>query len=87
VEEHKLEIDVPESLLFVPVDYVQIEQVFTNLVSNSLKYAPSNTVIRIRANIEGETIHVQVSNQDRKCRPSIWNASSTNSIVSLLQIE
>jgi len=63
VEEHKLEIDVPESLPFVPVDYVQMEQVFTNLVSNSLKYAPSNTVIRIRANIEGETIHVQVSNQ------------------------
>jgi two-component system, OmpR family, sensor histidine kinase KdpD len=62
-EEHKLEIDMPESLPFVPVDYVQMEQVFTNLVSNSLKYAPSNTVIRIRANIEGDTIHVQVSNQ------------------------
>jgi two-component system sensor histidine kinase KdpD len=62
-EEHKLEIDVPESLPFVPVDYVQMEQVFTNLVSNSLKYAPSNTVIRIRANVEGDTIYVQVSNQ------------------------
>jgi two-component system sensor histidine kinase KdpD len=62
-DEHKLEIDIPESLPFVPVDYVQMEQVFTNLVSNSLKYAPLNTVIRIRANIEGDTIHVQVSNQ------------------------
>ena len=62
-EEHKIEVDVPESLPFVPVDYVQMEQVFTNLVSNSLKYAPSNTVIRIRANIEGNAIHVQVSNQ------------------------
>ncbi len=62
-EEHKLEIDIPESLPFVPVDYVQMEQVFTNLVSNSLKYAPSNTVIRIQANIEGNSIHVQVSNQ------------------------
>lgn len=62
-DEHKLEIDMPESLPFVPVDYVQMEQVFTNLVSNSLKYAPSNTVIRIHANIEGDTIHVQVSNQ------------------------
>lgn len=62
-DEHKLEVDVPESLPFVPVDYVQMEQVFTNLISNSLKYAPSNTVIRIRANIEGDTVHVQVSNQ------------------------
>jgi two-component system, OmpR family, sensor histidine kinase KdpD len=68
-EEHKLEIDIPESLPFVPVDYVQMEQVFTNLVSNSLKYAPSNTVIRIRANIEVDTIHVQVSNQGPQVPP------------------
>ena len=61
--EHKLEIDVPESLPLIPVDYVQMEQVFTNLVSNSLKYAPANTLIRIRARVEGESIHVQVSNQ------------------------
>jgi two-component system sensor histidine kinase KdpD len=62
-DEHKFEIDVSENLPFVPVDYVQMEQVFTNLVSNSLKYAPSNTLIRIQANIEDDTIHVQVSNQ------------------------
>jgi two-component system sensor histidine kinase KdpD len=68
-EEHKLEVDVPESLPFVPVDYVQMEQVFTNLVSNSLKYAPSNTVICIRANIEGDAIHVQVSNQGPQVPP------------------
>ena len=40
VEEHQIEVDVPESLPLVPVDYVQMEQVFTNLVSNSVKYAP-----------------------------------------------
>jgi two-component system sensor histidine kinase KdpD len=62
-EEHKLEVDVPESLPLVPVDYVQMEQVFTNLVSNSLKYAPPKSMIRIRANIEADTVHVQVSNQ------------------------
>jgi len=63
VEEHEIEIEVPENLPLVPVDYVQMEQVFTNLVSNSLKYAPVNTVIRIRAQVEDESIHVQVSNQ------------------------
>ncbi|MBI5965871.1 MAG: DUF4118 domain-containing protein [Chloroflexi bacterium] len=62
-DEHKLEVDVPESLPFVPVDYVQMEQVFTNLVSNSLKYAPAKTVIHIRANLEGDAIRVQVRNQ------------------------
>jgi two-component system sensor histidine kinase KdpD len=62
-EEHKIEIDMPENLPLIPVDYVQMEQVFTNLVSNSLKYAPANTVIRIRARLAGEAIRVQVSNQ------------------------
>jgi two-component system, OmpR family, sensor histidine kinase KdpD len=45
------------------VDYVQMEQVFTNLLSNSLKYAPGHTKICIRAHKEGEMVHIQVSNQ------------------------
>jgi two-component system, OmpR family, sensor histidine kinase KdpD len=62
-EEHKFEIDVPENLPLVPVDYVQMEQVFTNLVSNSLKYAPEKTRICIQAFVKDELMHVQVSNQ------------------------
>ena len=61
--EHRIEVDAPESLPLVPVDYVQMEQVFTNLVSNSLKYAPANSVVGIRARQEEDCIHVQVSNQ------------------------
>jgi two-component system sensor histidine kinase KdpD len=68
-EEHKIEIDLPENLPLVPVDYVQMEQVFTNLVSNSLKYAPVSTVIRIWAREVGEAIHVQVSNQGPQVPP------------------
>jgi two-component system, OmpR family, sensor histidine kinase KdpD len=61
--EHTIEIDIPDSLPLIPVDYVQLEQVFTNLLSNSLKYAPSNTTVHIQAHVELETIHIQVSNQ------------------------
>ena len=61
--EHRIEVDIPESLPLLPVDYVQMEQVFTNLVSNSLKYAPANSTVCIRARVEGEVVHVQVSNQ------------------------
>ncbi len=68
-EEHKVEIEIPESLPFVPVDYVQMEQVFTNLISNSVKYAPANSLIRIRANIKGECLRVQVSNQGPQIPP------------------
>jgi two-component system sensor histidine kinase KdpD len=67
--EHKLQIDIPETLPLIPVDYVQMEQVFTNLISNSLKYAPANTTVHIRADVEGETIHVQVSNQGPQVPP------------------
>jgi two-component system, OmpR family, sensor histidine kinase KdpD len=61
---HRLEIDLPEDLPLVSVDYVQIEQVLRNLISNSAKYAPVNTVIRISARVVDPTwLRVQVSNQ------------------------
>ena len=68
-ESHQVEVDVPEGLPLVPVDYVQMEQVFTNLVSNSLKYAPVQSVICIRAQVADEMVHVQVSNQGPQVPP------------------
>lgn len=68
-EDHEIKVDVPEGLPLVPVDYVQMQQVFTNLVSNSLKYAPADTVVCIRAHVEDESVHVQVSNQGPQVPP------------------
>jgi two-component system sensor histidine kinase KdpD len=67
-EHHHLKLSLPEDLPLVPVDYVLMEQVFVNLISNSLKYAPTQSVIEIRAWVadteaEGEAVHVRVSNQ------------------------
>ena len=42
-------MDVPDDLPLVNVDFVQIEQVFTNLLANSLKYAPAGSTIKILA--------------------------------------
>jgi two-component system, OmpR family, sensor histidine kinase KdpD len=67
--EHQIKINVPENLPLVPVDYVQMEQVFTNLISNSLKYAPAKTMVFIQAKVEGETVHVQVRNQGPQVPP------------------
>jgi two-component system sensor histidine kinase KdpD len=57
--------DIPADLPPIPVDYFQMEQVFTNLVSNSVKYAPVNTEIRIEAALNPleQTVLVRVSNQ------------------------
>src|SRR5574341_1492473 len=66
---HRLEIDVPEDLPLVPVDYVQMEQVFRNLISNSLKYAPTGTTIRIEACVQNDALQVQVSNESPPVPP------------------
>ena len=66
-DDFKLVIDLPEDLPLLPVDYVQIEQVFTNLLSNSQKYATINTIIQIRARVQDDSVvKVQVSNQGPK---------------------
>jgi two-component system, OmpR family, sensor histidine kinase KdpD len=63
-EEHELVMDVPDDLPLVPVDFVQMGQVFTNLISNSVKFAPANTAVRVRAEVQDDAyIVVQVSNQ------------------------
>lgn len=63
IKDHSLVLDLPDSLPFVPSDYVMIGQVFNNLISNSVKYAPPQTPITIQARIENEFVHVQVQNQ------------------------
>lgn len=63
-ETHRLEIDIPEDIPLVPADFVQMEQVFTNLISNSTKYAPAGTTISISARVQdGSELLVQVGNE------------------------
>jgi len=69
IREHTIATDVSDDLPMVPVDYVQMEQVFTNLVSNGLKYAPPHTFIGIRAKLQDDTLHVQVSNEGPQVPP------------------
>jgi two-component system, OmpR family, sensor histidine kinase KdpD len=63
LQNHILEMNLPETLPLVPTDYLLIEQVFVNLLSNSAKYAPEQTVISISAVQEGDCLHVRVANQ------------------------
>jgi two-component system sensor histidine kinase KdpD len=63
-EAYRIETDLRDDLPLVPVDAAQLEQVFTNLISNSLKYAPSGSVITIGAcPQDDQTLLVEVRNQ------------------------
>jgi len=67
---HRLEIDVPGDLPLVPVDPVQLDQVFTNLITNSVKYSPAGTLIRIQARrADMERMLVQVFNESPRVQP------------------
>jgi len=60
---HRLQIAVPDDLPLVPVDFVQLQQVFINLISNSLKYAPAGTAIRAEAQQRNREVVARVINQ------------------------
>jgi len=76
LKDHELKIDIPEDIPLVPVDYVQMEQVFTNLLSNSAKYAPKGSTIGLTAEMArsdsdlsaGELL-VQVTNEGPQITP------------------
>jgi two-component system sensor histidine kinase KdpD len=63
-QQHRIEIDLWDDLPLVLVDYVQFAQVFSNLISNSIKYAPIQTTIKISARIKTDrSIQIEVINQ------------------------
>ncbi len=52
----------PETPL-VPMDFVLIVQVLTNVIDNALKYSPEGSPIDIQARISGDTLHIQVADR------------------------
>ena len=64
LEQHRVVVDISDDLPLAPADYVQLEQVFTNLISNSLKYGPPGSTITLKAwLVDTRTLQVQVQNQ------------------------
>jgi signal transduction histidine kinase len=75
LQEHPIEIDIPEHLVVFAQDQY-VRQILRNLLSNAFKYAPVDTPINIRAYLYGKTVQkdhpapeICVSVQD--CGPGI----------------
>jgi len=60
---HELRVDLPDEIPLIATDFVMIEQVLNNLISNSTKYAPAGTSILIRVRKQPENLMIQVINQ------------------------
>jgi two-component system sensor histidine kinase KdpD len=63
LQSHPLNVGLPDDLPLLPTDFVMMEQVFTNLISNSIKYAPEGTAIDITATEINEFVQLRVKNQ------------------------
>jgi two-component system, OmpR family, sensor histidine kinase KdpD len=70
VASHRVVVDIPEDLPPVPLSYVEVDQVLSNLIENSTKYAPRGTEIAISATRRGDAVQVAVSNQGPQIPPA-----------------
>lgn len=55
---HHVVMDVPDTLPPLPLDYVQVGEVFANLLENAVKYTPPGSTIRITARQEQDALGV-----------------------------
>jgi len=53
----------PDDLLLVELDYLEIDQVLTNLLENAVRYTPPGSPIDLSAHIEGEQVIVSVADR------------------------
>jgi two-component system sensor histidine kinase KdpD len=58
---HKITVTVPESLPFYKIDFVIMEQILYNLVSNAIVHTPTGTHIFINADSSDDALRIVVS--------------------------
>lgn len=58
-----IEMALPENLPPVELDYLQIDQVVTNLLENALRYTPASSPIEIGANVKGNEMVICVADR------------------------
>lgn len=58
--DHRIQVDVAPDIPLVLLDFVEVEQVLTNLLENAIKYTPASTVVQVTARAVGDHVQVQV---------------------------
>jgi two-component system sensor histidine kinase KdpD len=60
---HELALEVPDDLPPVPLDYIEIDEVLSNLIENAVKYTPPGTLIEL--SVREKAAEVVISVADR----------------------
>jgi two-component system, OmpR family, sensor histidine kinase KdpD len=63
LEEHQVQVSLPEDLPLVPLDFVWIGLVLVNIIDNALKYSPPDSRIDIRAQVIGPNLEISVADR------------------------
>jgi two-component system sensor histidine kinase KdpD len=58
---HRLEVRVPDDLPPVPLDYVEIDQVLSNLIENAARHTPQGSKVVVTARVESGEAVVEVA--------------------------
>ena len=61
LQDHPVRVKLPPDLPIVPQDVILMEQVFTNLLENIVKYTPPGTTAEITATVDGGAVRVEIS--------------------------
>jgi two-component system sensor histidine kinase KdpD len=75
---HRVVLDLPEDLQPLNFDYVEIDQVLSNLIENAVKYTPRGSEIRVSVRCESGKVAVAVSDTGpgipREALPRLFDA-------------
>jgi two-component system, OmpR family, sensor histidine kinase KdpD len=58
-----LQLSLPDGLPVVELDYIQIDQVVTNLLENAARYTPAGSPLDIDIGIQGEWVQVRIADR------------------------
>jgi two-component system sensor histidine kinase KdpD len=60
-KDRPIQIDIPPDLPLIPLDYVLMVHVLSNIIDNALKYSPAGSPIEIKADLEDDQVVLEVT--------------------------
>ena len=63
LQQRDLHIDVPNDFTAVELDYVQIDQVLTNVLENALRYSPAHSPLDISIHFEASEVIIRIADR------------------------